>query len=148
MVNDKTSVRAAWILEFICRKDIDFIAPYLNVFTENIKNIHLGPAVRTVAKICELLAMAYTNKTNNAIKTLLTQVHKDRIIETCFDYMINNEKTAPKAYSMNTLFILGEEYKWVHPELFLILERDFKMQSSGFKARARHILNKINKNKT
>ena len=61
--------------------------------------------------------------------------------------MINDEKIAPKAYSMNTLFLLGKDYDWVHPELALILERDFQMQSSGFKARARHILKKINKAK-
>ena len=57
--------------------------------------------------------------------------------------MINDEKTAPKAYSMNSLFLLGNEFEWVHPELANILERDFQMQSSGFKARAKHILKKI-----
>jgi hypothetical protein len=57
--------------------------------------------------------------------------------------MINDEKIAPKAYAMNTLFLLGTDYDWIHPELALILERDFQMQSSGFKARARHILKKI-----
>ena len=57
--------------------------------------------------------------------------------------MISDEKIAPKAYSMNSLYLLGIEYDWIHPELAMILERDFQMQSSGFKARARHILKKI-----
>ncbi|MGB6269706.1 MAG: hypothetical protein WBF67_11935 [Olleya sp.] len=46
---------------------------------------------------------------------------------------------------MNTLFLLGKDYDWVNHELAVILERDFQMQSSGFKARARHILKKIKK---
>ncbi|NJX16616.1 adenylosuccinate lyase [Tamlana crocina] len=146
-VNDKISVRAAWVFEFMCQQNIELIIPYLDTFTNNIGKVHLDPAVRPIAKICELLAMAYTSKENNGIKHALTEKHKERIIETCFDFMINDEKIAPKAYSMNTLFLLGKDYDWVHPELALILERDFQMQSSGFKARARHILRKIKKAK-
>jgi hypothetical protein len=145
-VDDKISPRAAWVFEFMCSDNIETIIPFLNQFTENIHKVHLDSAVRPVAKVCELLAKAYTSKNDNKIKTALNAIHRERIIETCFDYMINDEKIAPKAYSMNTLFLLGKEYDWVHPELLLILERDFQMQSSGFKARARHILKKIKDN--
>ncbi|PIA79348.1 adenylosuccinate lyase [Gaetbulibacter sp. 4G1] len=143
MVDDKISPRAAWVFEFMCNDNIDTIIPYLDYFTKNIHKVHLDSAVRPVAKICEFLAKSYTSKTTNNIKKGLTEAHKERIIEVCFDYMINDEKIAPKAYSMNTLFLFGKDYDWVHPELALILERDFQMQSSGFKARARHILKKI-----
>lgn len=145
-VDDKISPRAAWVFEFMCNHDINTIIPYLDTFTSNMHKVHLDSAVRPVAKICEFLAKAYTSKVDNKIKDALTETHKERIIETCFDYMINDEKIAPKAYSMNTLFLLGRYYDWVHPELVLILERDFQMQSSGFKARARHILKKIKRN--
>ncbi len=143
MVDDKISPRAAWVFEFMCNDNIDTIIPYLDNFTENMHKVHLDSAVRPIAKICEFLAKSYTSKANNNIKNALTEIHKERIIEVCFDYMINDEKIAPKAYSMNTLFLFGKDYDWVHPELALILERDFQMQSSGFKARARHILKKI-----
>ncbi|WP_299556241.1 adenylosuccinate lyase [Seonamhaeicola sp.] len=142
-VDDKISPRAAWVFEFMCTDNIEAIIPYLDQFTEHMHKVHLDSAVRPVAKICELLAKAYTSRHDNRIKSVLTAIHKERIIETCFDYMINDEKIAPKAYSMNTLFLLGKEYDWVHPELVLILERDFQMQSSGFKARAKHILKKM-----
>ncbi|WP_298238864.1 adenylosuccinate lyase [uncultured Algibacter sp.] len=145
MVDDKISPRAAWVFEFMCNNDIEIIIPYLNMFTKNMKRVHMDSAVRPIAKICEFLAKSYTSKTNNNIKNVLTETHRERIIETCFDFMINDEKIAPKAYSMNALFLLGKEYDWVHPELVLILERDFQIQSSGFKARARHILKKIKK---
>jgi hypothetical protein len=39
--------------------------------------------------------------------------------------MTNDEKIAPKAYAINTLFLLGTEYDWIHLELAMILERDF-----------------------
>jgi len=45
---------------------------------------------------------------------------------------------------MNSLYFLGTEFDWIHPELKTIIERDYSSQSAGFKARARHILIKIN----
>lgn len=142
-IDDPASCKAAWILEFMCGENLEALIPHLDIFTENIHKVHLDSAVRPVAKICEYLIKAYYGKTPNTIKEHLTKTHRERIIEVCFDYMINDEKTAPKAYSMNSLFLLGNEFEWVHPELANILERDFQMQSSGFKARAKHILKKI-----
>lgn len=144
-VDDKISPRAAWVFEFMCSDDIEAIIPHLDFFTENIHKVHLDSAVRPVAKVCELIANAYTSKNDNKIKTALNSTHKERIIETCFDYMINDEKVAPKAYSMSTLFLFGKEYDWIYPELITILERDFSSQTAAFKARARHILKKIKK---
>jgi len=145
MVDDKMSPRAAWVFEFMCNHNIETIIPYLDRFTEHLHNVHLDSAVRPVAKICEMIAKAYTSRFDNKIKRVLNSKHKERIIETCFDYLINDEKVAPKAYGMVALFLLGKEYDWVHPELILILERDFQQQSAAFKARARHILKKTKK---
>ncbi|MBR9915064.1 MAG: adenylosuccinate lyase [Algicola sp.] len=146
MVDDKISCRAAWVFEFMCGEKLETCIPYLDEFTENIHRVHLDPAVRPVAKICEYLAKAYYAKGANRIKTSLSRQHQERIIEACFDWMINDEKIAPKAYAMNTLFLFGNDHDWVHPELRMIIERDYQMQSSGFKARARQILKKLNKN--
>ena len=142
-VDDKISCRAAWVFEFMCGEKLEAIIPHLDVFTANVSKVHLDPAVRPMAKICEYLIKAFYAKKPSKIKSALTEKHKEKIIEACFDWMINDEKIAPKAYSMNALYLLGSEYDWIHPELALILERDFQMQSSGFKARARHILKKI-----
>ena len=143
MVDDKVSCRAAWVFEFMCGEHLEAAIPYLDTFTENVHKVHFDSAVRPVAKVCEYLIKAYYSKIENKIQNALLARHRERIIEVCFDYMINDEKIAPKAYAMNTLFLLGKDYDWIHPELALILERDYQMQSSGFKARARHILKKI-----
>lgn len=145
MVNDKISPRAAWVFEFMCSKNLDTIIPYLDVFTKNMNLVHLDSAQRPVAKICEYLVKAYYHKKETKIKQALLPIYKERIIEACFDWMITDAKIAPKAYSMNSLFLLGKEYNWIYPELKIILERDYQMQSSGFKARARHIIEKIKK---
>lgn len=142
-VDDKRSSKAAWLLEFVARENLDVILPYLDRFTSNMHKVHLDPAVRPVAKICEYLIEAYYHKSKNHTKDYLQPKHKEKIIELCFDYMISNQKVAVKAYSMNSLFLLGKEYDWIHPELSMILERDFNSASAAFKARARHLLKKL-----
>lgn len=144
-VNDKTSCRAAWLLEFIARENLDSILPYLDEFTENMHKVHLDPAVRPVAKICEYLIESYYHRDNNHTKDYLKPAHKEKIIALSFDYMITNQKVAAKAYSMNSLYLLGKEYDWIHPELAMILERDFNSGTAAFKARARHLLKKLKK---
>lgn len=142
-VDDKVSPRAAWVLEFVCKDNLNVIIPYLDLFTTNMHRVKKEQAVRPVAKICEYLANTYFSKTENKIKDALTQTHKERIIEVAFEYMIGDYKVAPKAYSMTTLYLFGKEFNWIHPELAIILERDFYNESAAFKARARHILKKI-----
>lgn len=148
MVDDKISCKAAWVLEFVCIENLELLLPYLNTFTEQIHKVHLDSAVRPVAKICEMLVKSYYSKEANRIKSVLQSNHKAKIIETCFDYMITDGKIAPKAYAMNTLFLLGKDFDWIHPELSQILERDFYNQSAGFKARAKHLLKKMKKDST
>ncbi len=144
-VNDKQSPKAAWILEFMCSARIENLIPYLEPFTQRMHTLHLDPAVRPAAKICELIATAYCSKTKNEIQSALTSAQKARIITTCFDYMITDQKVAPKAYAMRTLFLFGYTDDWIHPELKRILERDYASQSAAYKARARQIFKKLKK---
>ena len=145
MVDDKVSCRAAWVFEFVCAEYIYAIVPHLETFTKNINRIHLDSSVRPVSKVCEYISKAYYSKESNTIKKTLSPEHKERIIETCFDWMISDQKIAPKVYAMESLFLFGKDYDWIHPELAQILEQDFQIQSSGFKARAKRTLQKIKK---
>ena len=147
MVDNEISTKAAWILEFVCNKNLELLAPHFDLFTLNIKKVYLDSSVRPIAKICELLAKAYFSKTAEVIKNNLTEIHIERIIETCFDYLINDEKVAPKASAMTTLFLFGKKHDWVYPELTLIINRDFSHQSAAYKARAKQIMTKIKKTK-
>jgi hypothetical protein len=146
MTEDKVSCKAAWILEFVLAEYIYAIIPYLDEFTLKISTVKFDSATRPVAKICEFLAKAYYSKEPNPLKKMLSAQHKERIIECAFDWMINDEKVAVKAYSMSTLYLFGKDYHWIHPELSQILEQDYPNQSCAFQARAKHILKNI-KNK-
>ena len=147
MVDDKVSCRAAWVLEFVCNEYIYAIVPHLEQFTKKLNEIHLDSAVRPVAKVCGFIAEVYYSKSPNTIKKLLSSQQQQRIIEACFDWMISDQKVAVKAYSMSTLFLFGKDHSWIHPELSQILEQDYASHSAAFKARAKHILKKIKKNK-
>ncbi|WP_038530196.1 hypothetical protein [Formosa agariphila] len=147
MVDDKRSCRAGWVLEFVCKKNLLILLPYLDEFTSKIHLVHLDSAVRPVAKICEYLAKNIKIPENSLLEFMFSKQHKERIISVCFDYMINDEKVATKAYAMSTLYMLGKEFPWIHPELVVILERDFPSQSAAYKARARQILKRIKSKK-
>ncbi|HEY5687678.1 MAG TPA: adenylosuccinate lyase [Yeosuana sp.] len=143
VTDDKTSWKAAWVFEYVCSEYLYCIIPHLDEFTKNMHKVHFDSAVRPVAKVCEFLAKANCSKEPNPIKSMLLPKHKEYIIETCFDWMITNQKIAVKAYCMNTLYLFGKDNKWIHQELAQILEQDYTGQSAGYKARAKHILKKI-----
>jgi len=144
-VDDKVSCKAAWVLEFVCDENLEVIIPYLDKFTANICKVHLDSAIRPVTKICEFLAKEYYSNQDNNIKKALTPIYQERIIETCFDLMITEQKVAVKVFAMSTLYLFGQDNDWVHPELIVILEQGFQTNSAAFKSRSRHVLNKLKK---
>lgn len=145
ITDDDTSSRAAWVLELVCQKYIYAIIPHLDFFSNHLNKVHLDSSVRPIAKICTFIAERYTSKQPNPIKKSLTSKHKEKMIEASFDWMINNHKVATKVHAMETLFLMGKESTWVHPQLVEILQHDFHHQSPAFKSRAKHILNKMKK---
>ncbi|GAA4291399.1 adenylosuccinate lyase [Aestuariibaculum suncheonense] len=145
MTDDDSSSRAAWVLELVCQEYIYAIIPHLDFFTNNLNKVQLESAIRPMAKICTFIAEHYTSKHPNPIKKSLTSLPKEKMIEACFDWMINDHKVAAKVHAMETLFLLGKETPWIHPQLVDILQQDFHHQSAAFKSRAKHILNKMKK---
>jgi hypothetical protein len=143
--NNKVSIKAAWILEWICtHNDLHLIIPHLDFFTSNIKNLTFDSAIRPCAKICEHIAAAY-HKGDSRFKESLTKEHIQKIIETGFDWLITDQKIAVRAYTMYSLYLFGKEYDWVHPELEHLIRSKIIHESKGCKARGRHILELIEK---
>ena len=145
MVDDKISTRAAWVIEYVLRRDITMLLPYIDDFVNNIDTLQLDSSIRPAAKIYELLVSAYYSKNTSPVKQKLKPFHLEKIAETCFDWLIQKQKVAVKAHSMLALYLLGNQFEWIHPELKLTLEKDFKNESAAYKARARHILKKLKK---
>jgi len=145
-IDKKISIKAAWVLEWICtHQNLDFILPYLKEFTSKISSLKFDSAIRPCAKICEHLATAYYAKSVNKTKEILTLVHIDAIVETGFDWLITPQKIAVRAYIMNTLYLFGLEKKWIHPELKHLIETKIIHESKGTKARGKHVIKLIEK---
>ncbi|NOR27345.1 MAG: adenylosuccinate lyase [Lutibacter sp.] len=145
--DNKLSIKAAWVLEFVCAEKLNWLAPHLNYFTENISNVKFDSAVRPMSKICEFLAKDYTSKNNSIIKSEINSIHIEKIIETGFDWLIGKQKVAVKAYTMEMLFLFGKKEKWVHKELQLIIQQNMINESAAYQARGKKILSWINKKK-
>ena len=143
---DKISIKAAWILEWICtHHGIDHLLPYIETFVNNIKKLHFDGVLRTCAKMCEHLAIAFDDKLPSKTKKTLTNNHIDTIIETGFDWLITDQKIAVKAYTMTTLFLFGKHRDWVHSELEHIIRTKVIHESKGCEARGKKILALIHK---
>ncbi|MBW4360249.1 hypothetical protein KZH69_07105 [Flavobacterium sp. NAS39] len=138
-VSDKNASKAFWVLEFVCYQKLEWLEDHLDFFCSNIKNLKEERAIRPAAKICQLLVHSHFKKK----EIQLSEKHLEEITESSFDWLINDIKVAPKAYSMRTLYILGQHYDWIHPELQTIITKDFSNHSAAYKAVAKEVLKKI-----
>lgn len=143
MVDDEHSNRAGWLCEFSCNKDLSILYPHLDLFTEKIGTVYQDSALRPVAKIIEHLTISYYKTKDPIIQKALTPTHKKRLIETGFDWIITEQKVAVKVYAMTSLFWLGTEIDWIHPELYKIMEDSYASGSAAYKARCRHTFKAI-----
>ncbi|AUC84514.1 adenylosuccinate lyase [Polaribacter sp. ALD11] len=145
-VENKVSIKAAWILEWICtHHHLHWMTPHLDEFSEKIITVKFDSAIRPCAKICEHLATAYYSKKENNIHKNLTIKQIDAIVETGFDWLITPQKIAVRAYSMTTLYLFGLEKEWIHPELKHLIETKIIHESKGCRARGKQIINLIEK---
>lgn len=142
-VNENVSYKAIWVLELVYIKKPQLLYPHLNLFMSQLPKVCKHQAVRPLAKICEVLLTLYYKNHHLPTRTFLIKSHREQLTEICFDWLISNQKVAVKAYAMQCLFLLGKEIDWVHPELKIILEKDFASEQPAFKARARHLLRKL-----
>ena len=141
---DKMSIKAAWILEWITtHHGIHYLYPQLNVFNAGISQLQFDSAIRPCAKICEQLAIAYDKKNHQ----YLTSIHIDQIVEAGFEWLITPQKIAVRAYTMNILFIFGKNIEWIHPELKHLISSKIIHESKGCEARGKYVLKAIEKHR-
>jgi hypothetical protein len=132
---DKNHYKAYWILELICEENIELFTPFINKFCEKLSSYTKDHTKRPVSKICMLLT-----KSN---KIQLSEFQEQKIIEACFDWLIQDEKVAAKVYAMRSLFLLEKKHEWINPEIKTILSQDYSQQSPGYKACAKDILKRL-----
>ncbi|SFD75415.1 hypothetical protein [Flavobacterium phragmitis] len=138
---DKNNHKACWILEFVSYEELYWLQPHLDFFCSNLKVLKDESSLRPIAKVVQLLVKSHYKKNENGIK--LSEENLQDCIEASFDWLINDTKVATKAYSIRTLYILGNYYDWIHPELKIIIDKDFGDHSPAYKAVAKEVLKKI-----
>jgi hypothetical protein len=138
-ISDTNSHKACWILELFCYEKLEELSPYLDFFCSNIKNLTADSAIRPLAKVCQLLTISHFKKK----EIQLTEPQLHQITETCFDWLITDTKVASKCYAIRTLYLLGNQFDWIHQELKIILEKDYTNHSAAYKAVSKEILKKI-----
>ena len=145
--HNELSVKAIWILELVCEKRLDWLAFNLAYFIENLPNvINDESAIRSMAKICNLISQDYNSKFESPMKLTITQNHVSQLIESCFDWLLSDYKVATKAHAMETLYYLGIKTGWIHYELKMIIEKNLPTESPGYASRARKVLESMSKN--
>ncbi len=140
--------KAAWTLELLLERKLNWILPHIDFFTQNIHKLKNESAIRPVSKICKWLSEAYVKKSILEFQQLIKLENIEQIIETGFDWMITGTKVATKAYTMDTLFYFGSlpntEFDWIHMELKNIILQNSNKESSAYKAHAKQILKMLN----
>lgn len=131
--------KACWVLELVCYEKLEWLQEHLDFFCSNIKNLTDDGAIRAISKVCLLLTISYFKKK----EILLSENQLQQITETCFDWLMTDVKVASKCYAIRALHLLGNHFDWIHPELKIILDKDYTSHSAAYKAVGREILKKL-----
>jgi len=136
----------ARIFELACKENLEIVIPYLDHFCDLLAILKMHGVIRSCAKICELMMIEYFVKNNLLFHNSIQNKHLEKIIEAGFNWMITDQKIAVQAYTMQTLYLLGTKYDWIHIELAIILEKNISRGSTGYINRGRKVLKAIETN--
>lgn len=142
-IDNENSNFTARILELSCKENLEIIIPFLDTFCKLLNKVKLNGVIRVCSKICELLMIEYFIKNNSKFISSLQNEHLEKIIEVGFIWMITDQQIAIQAYTMQSLYLLGTKYDWIHNDLAIIIERNIPTGSTGYQNRGRKILKAI-----
>ena len=134
------SLKALMAIEILSREHFQAIQKYTPQLVDAGKFYLDSSSRRYLSKI---YGQAILSDTSNASTFHLPSATKKQIIELSFLWLISNEKTAVKVFSMQNLFDLKKEEKWISEELKAAIIKEFAVSSQGFKPRATKILRKL-----
>lgn len=136
-IDGKFHYKAVWIIEQIAEKNIELLFPYLNKILDTAPIYKHESAIRGISRTINFFSKSK--------KVKLTETQENRIIEICFDWLINPDiRLAPKVFAIYSLEQLSKKQPWILKDLAPIVEKDAENQSPGYRAAARKILKKIN----
>ena len=142
---DDLAHKATWVLEFVCLEDMSLLYSHFDLFFGNLSKVKKDQSLRPLSHICELLAIEYYKKQAPEIQSHFLEIHKTEMIECSFDWLITDQKVACQVRAMTSLYFLGTEFDWIHPELLQIIQQNIHTGSGAYKARGRHTMKSISR---
>lgn len=140
--SDRTlSTKAAYILEMMALKDLSAIAQQLPELACSLPKFNSDSIQRALLHIMNLWLSKH-----ETISTLDQNVI-ECLTEHCFDKLIQKPEAAVavQAHAMSCLSHLSLKNPWIKEPLVDILIKNMAHQSPGYCARARHILEDLNR---
>jgi len=130
-------------MELVLEEKQELLFPHLDYFFKNFTLFTNDAAFRSISKITLFLSQ-YHIKMWESNEVFLKEDQLQSILELSFDKILNPQtKVAAMVYLIKSLYYLGKEIDWIHPELKLILLQDYPKYSAAYKAAAREVLRKI-----
>jgi hypothetical protein len=135
------AVRAAWILERVCVTEIRLLIPYVKDFANGIETLKDERILRPASKICSLLSREYMKEPWEEFDPESDWINA--VVSVSFEWLTGPHNVATQVFAMDTLHQWGTRFDWIHGELLSILDREYAKSSSGYRSRARKIMDKI-----
>ncbi len=132
---NKNQYKAVWITEMLAEHNTEILIPFLDKICNVIDKYKHESSIRGMSRV------SYFLSTSKAVS--LTELQKEKLIETCLDWLSGDAKVAPKAYAMYTLCHYAQKSDWIKEELRNTIDKNYLSQSAGYKAAAKAVLKKI-----
>lgn len=146
LLEDKIGTfNASWTFDHLMRKKLNYLLPFFENFANGLSKLQTESCIRPIAHVCEMVCEAYFKKNNPDFTQNITDDQLEKILTSCFDWLIGPMNMAPKVFAMTSLYYLGLKFDWVHPELKLVLEDSYASGTTGYKNRAKKTLDKLAK---
>jgi hypothetical protein len=142
-INDPVAVRASWVLDIVAGNDLAMIFPHLDIFIKGLGTVQNESVMRPLARITEKILTALDSGNDALPANFPDENQHELLLAAAFKWLIGPHKTATKVFAMRCLYFLGKSAPWVHDELCGILKQQYADGSSGYKARARDTLKRL-----
>ncbi|QYA26778.1 hypothetical protein G3I01_15180 [Gramella sp. MT6] len=134
------SLKALMVIEVLGRKNFSCLYPYISELVISGKGYTDSSSRRCLAKIYNFSINKHLDPNSNF--QFNTSI-RSTIIDLSFLWLISEEQTAVKVFSMQNIYDLKNEREWISEELKGILDKDIVSSSAGYKSRAIKILRKL-----
>jgi hypothetical protein len=130
----KLASRASWSVALIADSNTNLVAPYFEKMILQLDRADIPESViRHTVRILEGME--------------IPEYLQGHLMNSCFSFIEKpTTKPAIKAFSLTVLFNLSKIYHDIQPELALIIEELWDVESPAFKSRGRKILKALKKN--